>query len=629
MIVYSNKKEEFLDHVRYNRIEQIVAKEIFDKTDIEVGESEVNAFKNSLGAMANVLTDSTIPNDCIISIEFHIPGTSKRADFIISGYDGKQKNVIIIELKQWDKAALTDKDGLVSVLFKNGAEEETRHPSYQAWTYATLLKSFNAFVQKKNVGIYPCAYLHNYEKDTIITDVFYQPYIEKAPVFFKDDIDELRIFIKNYIKRGDEENHILTDIDGSELTPPQGLIDNIDRMVEGKSEFIMIDDQKSVYENALKLAYDSNENNKNILIVSGGPGTGKSVIAINLLVTLNSNKNTNYKLAKYVTKTAATRSVYLQKLADKGVVIEMKELFNGSGRFRNERANSIPVIIVDEAHRLVKQAGKDDNGGDQIKEILRAACFTIFFIDENQRVHIDDYGDISRIEQFANEMNIKVHKLSLQSQFRCAGSDAYSAWVDHTLGIAVTQHEIFNTQEEGFDFRIFDNPKSLQEAIYEKNKEANKARLVAGYCWDWISTKDKNLYDIQFPVFDFKMRWNLAEDGPTWLIMPNSVTEVGCIHTIQGLEADYIGVIVGDDLVYQEGRVKVDPSKRSKDDYSIHGWRKLRKEQPDYAEPLLRAIIKNTYRTLMTRAIKGCYVYFTNKEIDAYFRSRVNSSGTS
>ncbi|WP_029035855.1 DNA/RNA helicase domain-containing protein [Salinimicrobium xinjiangense] len=116
------------------------------------------------------------------------------------------------------------------------------------------------------------------------------------------------------------------------------------------------------------------------------------------------------------------------------------------------------------------------------------------------------------------------------------------------------------------------------------------------------------------------MNWNLGDYGGKWIIDPNSVTEIGCIHTAQGLEVDYIGVIIGDDLIVRDGEVLVDPSKRAKDDRSIFGWKKMKKENPYEAKPLLKAIIKNTYRTLMTRGMKGCYVYCTNKETAEYLK---------
>jgi len=617
MIVYNKTKEEFENDILTNEIDKIIEKHLLKVVGHRVAKNEMYAFRNSLSFMDKVLHDNEIPKDCGISIEYHIPQTSKRIDFIISGSNDHSENLIIVELKQWQKAKLTSKDGIVITRFQHG-ELQHPHPSYQAWTYAAIMKSYNAVIDEDGIELFPCAYLHNYEYDGVITNDFYKHYIEKAPIFLRPDAVKLRSFIKRFIKYGDETN-ILYRIDNGKIRPTKSLADALASMLKGNEEFIMIDDQKVVYEHALYLARRSTEKNKNVLIVEGGPGTGKSVIAINLLVELNRHG----KIAQYVTKTSAPREVYFSKLVGDKKKVELKSLFVGSGSFINAPPNIIPTLIVDEAHRLTEKTGYFRQGDNQIKEILDASCCSIFFIDEDQRIHIEDYGKSSLIEKFAKERNITVHKLTLKSQFRCNGSDGYLAWVDDTLQIRETANKSLASLDIGFDFQVFDNPVDLRNIIFEKNKEKNKARLVAGYCWDWISKKDKSKYDICFPEYGFKMKWNFFEDGGTWIIGKDSVNEIGCIHTAQGLEVDYIGVIIGDDLIVRNGKVICDPSKRSKMDRTIFGWQKLMDNDPNKAKALINSIIKNTYRTLMTRGLKGCYIYCTDKETEMYFKDRL------
>jgi len=616
MIVYNKTKEHFSNDVLSNNISQIVSNYIKVKTGHKISPSELRSFENSLGHMDRVLRDSNIPDDCRISIEYHIPQTSKRVDFIISGSNGTRENIVIIELKQWQDVSLTNKDGLVITRYKSGLSE-TSHPSYQAWSYAALLKSFNATIDEDNIGVHPCAYLHNYEPDTTILNDFYAYYIKKAPVFLRPDAVRLRDYIKQHLKKGDRTN-ILGRIDNGKIRPTKSLADSLKSMIKGNQEFIMIDDQKVVYENALDLARHSQEANKNVLIVEGGPGTGKYVVAINLLVELNRNGI----MTQYVSKTSAPRDVYFEKLTSVKKKVELKSLFVGSGSFMSTPQNSLATLLIDEAHRLTERTGFLKRGVNQIKEILNASFCSVFFIDENQRVHIDDYGESFLIEKFANELNIKVHKLQLLSQFRCNGSDGYLAWLDNLLQIRETANTSLLELDYDFDFQVFDSPKELQQLIYEKNKISNKARLVAGYCWEWKSKKDKSAMDIEFPEHDFRMKWNLGDYGGKWIIEPDSVTEVGCIHTAQGLEVDYIGVIIGDDLIVRNGDVLVDPRKRAKEDRSVFGWKRRLKMEPIETKGLLRAIIKNTYRTLMTRGMKGCYVYCTDDETREYFKKQ-------
>lgn len=144
--------------------------------------------------------------------------------------------------------------------------------------------------------------------------------------------------------------------------------------------------------------------------------------------------------------------------------------------------------------------------------------------------------------------------------------------------------------------------------------------MVAGYCWNWASRKDPSAYDISFPEYDFRARWNLTQDGSLWIINPDSVGEIGCIHTCQGLEVDYIGVIIGPDLVVRNGEVITDPAKRSKSDKSTNQYKSYLVKNPASGATFIDHIIKNTYRTLMTRGMKGCYIYCSDPETQAYFK---------
>ena len=351
MIVYHETKQKFCDDVFTNDIANIIQKHLLKKTGGRVSPSELRSFQNSLGYMERVVSDPAIPDDSRVSIEYHLPQTSKRVDFIITGKDGDKENVIIIELKQWQDAEITAKDGIVKTFFQHGVSE-TSHPSYQAWSYAAILTSFNATVDEESIALYPCAYLHNYEPDDNITNSFYSYYIEKAPVFLKPDALKLREFIKKYIKQGDDSN-IMFRIDNGKIKPTKTLADSLSSMLKGNQEFVMIDDQKVVYETALYLAQHSNAKDKNVLIVEGGPGTGKSVVAINLLVNLLRKG----KMAQYVTKTSAPRDVYFDKLRGQKRMSELKSLFVGSGSFMNAPKNTIDTLIIDEAHRLTEKTG--------------------------------------------------------------------------------------------------------------------------------------------------------------------------------------------------------------------------------------------------------------------------------
>lgn len=613
MIVYKATKSQFSEDVLEDKIEHRILEFFREKLKRRTSKSEIDSWKNSMIYMDKVLNDPTIPDTCGIAIEYQLPQSGKRLDFILTGVGSDKKEfVIIVELKQWSSATLSNKDGIIQS-FVGKAERELPHPSYQAWSYATLLRNFNETVETEDIQLQPCAYLHNYMPDDVIRHAHYQDYIAKAPVFLRGEAVKLREFIKQFVKHGDETD-ILYRIEQGRIRPSKMLADSIGKLLKGNPEFVMIDDQKIVYETALALARRSADDKKHVLIVQGGPGTGKSVVAINLLAAL-AKTGLN---AQYVSKNAAPRAVYENKLSGTFTKSVISNLFRGSGSFFNAQQNLFDVLIVDEAHRLNEKSGLYSNlGENQVKELIRAARCTVFFIDEDQRVTLSDIGSVDEIKKWAQAENASVFETELSSQFRCNGSDGYLAWLDHILQIRDTANTEINTND--YDFRIFSSPNELRNAIVEKNRINNKSRMVAGYCWEWNSRKNSAAYDVVLPEHDFQMRWNLTKDGSLWIISPESINEIGCIHTCQGLEVDYIGVVVGPDLIVRDGKVLTHPAARAKSDRSVRGYKTLMQKDEEGTKARLRAIIKNTYRTLFTRGMKGCYVYFTDKETEEYF----------
>ena len=626
MLVYEGIKSGFIDDVDLGIIADKIRNKYIEVVKKKPSVPEFNSWKNSMQYMRGVLSDSEIPNNTGIAIEYNIPPTGCRIDFMMSGYNKDKSNVVIIELKQWDKAIeVGQMDGIYKVnTYTGGGMRDVNHPSYQAMTYANLIKDYNENVQLKDINVIPCAYLHNYyfEDDDTLLSNNYKDYTDKAPLVGHNDVIKLRNFIKKYIENGDDGN-ILYEIDHGRIRPSKMLQDSLSKMLKGNKEFYMIDNQKIVYEYAIKNAIDTiSKNDKNVMIVRGGPGTGKSVLAINLLVELNNRNMTCF----YVTKNSAPRSVYATKLRGEYTQSYINHLFQGSGSFIDEERNKLDCLVVDEAHRLNEKSGLFQNKGEnQVKEIINAAKFSIFFIDENQKVTLKDIGSEDLIRKFANELGAGIYTFDLDSQFRCNGSDGYLAWLDRVLEIRDTAN--FDIDGFDYDFKVFDDPNEMRKAIEEKNSINNKSRIVAGYCWEWPTgntRKDTNYHEIKIPEKNFEISWNL-DSGEDFAIGATSVNEAGCIHTVQGLEFDYVGVIIGDDLRYENGQIVTDYTKRAKSDNSLKGINKIVKENgEEKAKQMADSIIKNTYRTLMTRGMKGCYVYCVDKGMQEYLKNNSN-----
>lgn len=593
------------------------------KMNRKTGEAEFRSWVNSLEYMYKVLNDDDIPEESGIAIEYNLPNTAKRVDFLISGYDSKQlPNVVIIELKQWEKLNKVEGlDGLVET-FTGGANRRVVHPSYQAWSYAEMIKDYNEYAQIADIKLWPCAYLHNYlrEEDDPLDDEIYKDYLNDAPAFTKGDVRKLRAYIKEVVKEGDN-NEILYEIDNGRIKPSKSLQDAIVGMLESNPEFNLIDDQKVVFERIMELSLKcENDGKKRVLIARGGPGTGKTVIAINLLARLTQEG----VFAQYCSKNSAPRLVYAKKLKGHRTKSSIDNMFKGSGSYVDAPKDAVGAILADEAHRLNEKSGLYGNQGvNQIHEIIRAARLSVFFIDESQRVTVKDIGSVDEIKHWATFNNAEVFEDELSSQFRCNGSDGYLAWLDDVLEIRETAN--YNLEAPNYEFMVFDSPEEMRNRVVERNQSSNKARILAGYCWNWpkAGRSDTNTHEIK--IGDFEISWNL-DGGESFAISPTSINEAGCIHTTQGLEFEYVGVIIGDDLRYEDGALVTDFKKRAKTDQSIKGLKKMEGDDPERAHRLADQIIKNTYRTLMTRGMKGCYVYATDKGLRDYLKNRVKSS---
>ena len=621
MIVYEGIKREFTESVVNDSIAFEIRDNILRKMGRHTPNSEFNSWKNSLEYMNKVMIDSEIPENAGIAIEYNIPQTAKRVDFMISGYNKEGKpGVIVIELKQWsDIKKVANSEALVET-FTGNALRRVVHPSYQVWSYVQLISDYNAAVQDKSIKLVPCAYLHNYMRsdNDPIDDKQYELYTSEAPVYTMGQVRALRNLIKTHIKKGDNKS-ILYNIENGVIRPSKSLQESIASMIDGNEEFTMIDEQRVVYEEIIKQSELCQEDGKKrTIICTGGPGTGKSVIAIRLLAELTQKD----QFVQYVSKNSAPRQVYAAKLKGKMKKSSVDNLFKGSGSYTEIGNNMIDTLLVDEAHRLNEKSGMFQNMGEnQIKELIHSAKCSVFFIDESQRVTLKDIGSIEEIYNWAEEEGSEITEMELVSQFRCNGSNGYLAWLDNLLEIRETAN--YNLEGLDYDFQVLDSPQEVFDRIKEKNRENHRSRVLAGYCWDWPKEgrRDVDYHDIQ--IGNFGISWNLDE-GQAFALREESVNEAGCIHTTQGLEFDYVGVIIGDDLRYENNHIITDFNKRASTDQSLRGIKTMYKANPGLALDKADEIIKNTYRTLMTRGMKGCYIYCTDEKLRNYIKRKVN-----
>ena len=619
MIVYSANKYQFVQDVKTG----VIAMKILDllrKKGLNGGqEREFESWHNSMKFMRDIVDDSEIDDDVQIAIEYNIPQTSKRVDFIIVGADAKNKeSIVIVELKQWSRAEVVDDDMHFSV--RTYVANDMRivcHPSYQAYSYSRFLNNYSEAIQERNIHLIPCAYLHNYlptYKQALSAGI-YKEWYTTAPFFIMDEVQQFNDFIKKYVTRKSAHGDLLYQIENGRIRPTKSLQDALTTMVRGTPVFDLLDEQAVCFDMCVRTMLQClKDKKKRTILIQGGPGTGKSVLAVNLLmhfITCACN-------AAYVTKNSAPRQAFLSILSQNKAenLAEISQLFRSPFGLSQVPANAYDCLIVDEAHRLVKKMYGDWKGENQVKECINASLLTVFMLDEDQAVTTKDIGSIQEITKWCMELGSNIimrEETKLTSQFRCNGSDAYIQFIDNLLQ-RNQESLVVPMPELNYDFRVFDDASSMRESLREKNAINNKARMVAGYCYDWDVKNHRGDVDIVLPG-GFQARWNLANDK-IWAINPRSFEEVGCIHTAQGLEFDYVGVLIGKDLTYDKssGRVVTDKTAISRDDKSS-GIRTA-------SDIDARRLILNTYKTLLTRGQKGCYVYCEDEALRDYFRSK-------
>lgn len=663
MIVYQNTAKGFMQDVdSFVIVDRI--KEEFKKRagKINFNPSEEDSWINSLDKMERVIRNSGIADDCGVLVEFGLPSTSKRIDFIIAGRDEQDnKNFIIVELKQWTKAESTDKEDVVVTPYFGRAL--TTHPSYQASSYKSYLSDFNENVYSKKLFPYSCAYLHNYvEKnpEPLKAENYVQS-VSDSPLYFQHDHVKLQEFIYRHVGKG-HGAEILYEIESGNIRPSKQLVDYVTGLFKGNREFILLQEQKVAYEVALETGLTASE--KTVVIINGGPGTGKSVVSMSLLGSfLKKRKN-----VFFVAPNASFRDTLLKKLTRGKDTRRAKLLMTGSAKYYNVPADTYDILVIDEAHRLKNSQAFMYQGENQVADIVKAARFSVFFVDNAQMIRPQDIGSDVEIRKQAERHNARIIDLKLETQFRCEGAEGYVNWIDDVLEIDTTAN-FDGWDKKSYEFIVADSPNTLRDWVNSKVAAGFNARVLAGYAWPWTSARNGNLNaevaDIKIPEHDFAMPWNSRQIGSSWATDEKGFGQVGCVHTSQGLEFDYVGVIVGKDLQFRfldKNGNEIDPlEKTSNEEQSQNTLKEGHFERmvADSTQPYcfldegsfakgqffsqwknyydsagkqglnnnperMNRMIRNIYRILLTRGIKGCGVYFCDSNLERYFRFRLS-----
>lgn len=745
---YLKSKQEFvreisghMDDFIYKMREGAFASEVFN-----VGEEE-KSWKNNANELSSLLKKCNVPNDVMIGFEYLVP-ISGRIDCVLMGHgvDG-QKNMIHVELKQWSNNNVDSYYDGYSVAVKGykSGEKVCAHPSAQAAEYQTHLENYLVALEQDTINLIGMAYCYNYEscnnRSVLFSDSF-KDLLTICPLYCKDTKDNLIQKLENLLGGGKGEE-IVDSISNSDIRPTKRLQDAAIKMFDGNKEsqeFALLGAQLDAYNAILGAIKNTDKDHqKTVIIVKGGPGTGKSVIAMRLVSGLA--KLGNYPNVYYSTRSSSLRNGYkkiLQNINYKaGASSNCIDLIKNNIDFRpgmfGGNENAVDALIVDEAHRISHKAN-DQTDKDkskqtyltQIMAMLYTARVSVFFIDDKQGIEKKEIGKAQSIKAAANSYysrilsetaeykkeyakiddkikkkerklaeleyagesdekirtaektlislqkekevglnwcddvqphvkEVNVIEFELEDQFRCNGSNNYLDWIDNVF--SNEKHDVTTAKldRDMYEFEVFDTPQELYQKVRQlddyaswadkcanemkdnfsykalkerKNEEKpvfkQSARMVAGYCWAWdVKQTQENgdlLYEVNIPAYDFSMPWETqatpkgdfaykyAKNADCWASQDEGVNQIGCVYSVQGWEMDYIGVIIGPDVIYDKENdcLKSDPTQETHNvskDKTVHD-----------------RLIKDIYRVLMTRGMKGCYVFACDPGVREYLR---------
>jgi uncharacterized protein len=626
--LYQGTSEQFIADAVQARLADQLSERFFNEFRYRPARSEIESWRHSLGAMANVLQLADLRDQGIL-VELKLPLTSKRLDVLITGSNPSTGDAaVIIELKQWTHVGRSNISDCVTVEYGGGHLKDVLHPSRQVAQYQRYLMDTHPAFSDGAIELNACSFLHYAQHDPTspLYHADFDALLALNPLFTGNDVTKLTYFLEEHVV-GPDDGSILEKIAATAFKPHKRLLDHVARVIQNDPVFTLLDEQLVAFNAIMDSVKAAGQNQQSVVfLVSGGPGTGKSVIAVNLVAQLAALGLSTLHLTgskaftENLRKTVGPRAAALFKYFRDTATVATDE--------------KLDVAILDEAHRIRTIStnrftpAKARNGKAQIDDILDSARTSVFFIDDLQVVRPGEVGSTDLIREAAAKRSIEVREFELEAQFRSNGSDSFIQWVDNTLELARTPQVLWPMDDE-FDFRIVPSVHELERLIRLRASEGATARLVAGFCWPWSDPDENGELVEDVRVGDWSMPWNAKADARRlapgipksdfWASGKEGINQVGCVYTAQGFEFDYVGVIFGPDLVYRP----VDG-----------GWVGQPKESFDrvvsrgVTTTAFTDFVKSTYRVLLTRGLRGCYTSFVDPATRDFAISRTERANS-
>ena len=592
-------------------VEQMVAK-MLATTGRRPSAGEVRSWNASLPVLVNDLMHCGLQNVEML-FEQQLPLTSKRVDAVLAGVHPKTglSSYVVIELKQWSHAELFESDPNLVLVDAYGGRP-VAHPLDQVSGYRQYMLDFLPALQDRAESVHAAAYLHNATEHSVM-DLREFPPTQFSRMFTGEKKSDLFDFLFTVLDTSQSGTKAADELLNMKVGPSKQLMAVAAAEIQKREQFVLLGEQRLAFDLVMhEVTKAQQSDQKSVIVITGGPGSGKSVIALSLLGELSRQGRT----AIHATGSRSF-TMTLRQVAGKGST-RVKQMFKYFNSFMDAEKNGLEVLILDEAHRIRETSENRytkavlRQGRAQVDELISAARVPVFLLDQHQVVRPGELGTVDEIKEYAKGLGLEVREISLDDQFRCGGSASYINWVQRLLGLDAGG-PIPWEGDSGFSVQVIDSPQEMEALLLVKIQEGFGARMSAGYCWKWSDPNQDGSLVADVVVDGWSKPWNLKGDravggappSALWATDPAGFGQVGCIYTAQGFEYDWNGVILGADLVWRTDRWVVNRSANKDPDF---------KNTNKVSDIEFEKLVKNVYKVLLTRGLIGTYVFSVDPE---------------
>jgi uncharacterized protein len=593
---------------------QVLAEQLKLRDGLTVSQSEQRAWQRSLPVVAHDLVEAGL-GQVEMLIEYRLPLTSKRADVMLAGVDRRTGDdaYVVVELKQWSRAEVWEDDAS-RVLVHSMTARPKLHPWLQAKGYCDYIVDFVSVLRGHPDAVHAVAYLHNAQRGDVF-DLYDVVEDNRTRLFTQTTRGAFVDYLRDRFA-AEPGRQAADRLLASAVRPSKQLLKHAADEIKNREQFVLLAEQRLAYE-LVWHAVDKarKEDRKTVIVITGGPGSGKSVIALSLLGELSRQ---GYAVLHATGSRSFTQTMrrYVAKGSPK-----TKAMFKYFHNFMEADRNGLDVLICDEAHRIREVSttrytpARLRRGTPQVDELIDAARVPVFLLDEHQVVRPGERGTVEEIRRHAEAKRLTVRHVSLDEQFRCGGSRKYEEWVLKLLGLDGGSPEPW-AGDDGFDVSLADSPHELEAVLHGHLDGGHSARMTAGFCWPWNEPRNDHTLVSDVVIGSWARPWNVKGDrsvgdappSELWATQQGGFGQVGCVYTAQGFEYDWNGVIIGPDLIYRDGRLRT-VREASKDP-------ELRRRAVD--DEQADKLIRNTYKVLLTRGMVGTVLYSVDRRTQEF-----------